>query len=92
MDALRKWLVAAGIRAAKAAAEGAIAVLGTSPIFIGDVNWLMVLSGAAMGAVLSVLFSVKGIPEVDDGTALPKLMKADEVDGKHVVKEGEDDS
>lgn len=78
MGKLKKWLYAAGIRAAKAAAEGAIAVLGTSPIFIGDVNWLMVLSGAAMGAVLSLLFSVKGIPEVDDGASVPAMVKDSE--------------
>lgn len=78
MTTLKSWLIAAGIRAAKAAAEGAIAVLGTSPIFIGDVNWLMVLSGAAMGAVLSLLFSVKGIPEVDDGAALPAIVSNDQ--------------
>lgn len=74
-EKLKKWLVAAGVRAVKAAAEGAVAVLGTNTLFIGDVNWLAVLSGAIMGAVLSLLFSIKGIPEVDDGSSLYKIVE-----------------
>lgn len=72
---MRKWLKAAGIRAIKTAAEGALIVIGTESMFITDVNWLAVLSGAVMGAIMSLLWSVKGIPEVDDGTSLPAIIK-----------------
>lgn len=78
MDKLKKWLYAAGIRAVKTAAEGALIVIGTNSMFIGDVDWLMVLSGAIMGAITSLLFSLKGIPEVDNGASVPELVKESE--------------
>lgn len=75
---IKKWLKAAGIRALKTAAEGALIVIGTNSMFIGDVDWLMVLSGAAMGAITSVLLSLKGIPEVDDGASVVEIVKNEE--------------
>lgn len=62
----KKWWVAAGIRALKTFAEGALAVIGTQAIFIQDVNWLAVVSGGAMAAVVSFLLSLKGLPEVTE--------------------------
>lgn len=78
MTAFKKWLKAAGIRALKTAAEGALIVIGTDAMFVSQVDWIAVLSGAVMGAVLSIIISIKGIPEVEDGTSLPKLVKEDE--------------
>lgn len=78
MSEFKEWLKAAGVRAVKTAAESALVVIGTNSMFIGDVNWLAVLSGAAMGAIVSLLLSVKGIPEVADGESVPKLVKGDE--------------
>lgn len=62
------WLRAAGIRAARTAAQSALAAIGAAAVF-SAVDWRMVLSTAALSAVLSVLTSVAGIPEVD--RALP---------------------
>ena len=62
----KEWLKAAGIRAIKTFAEGALSVIGTQAMFIGDVNWLAVLSGGAMASVISFLFSVKGLPELEE--------------------------
>lgn len=59
------WWKAAGIRAIKTFAEGAIAVIGTQAMFIQDVNWLAVLSGGAMAAIVSFLISLKGLPELE---------------------------
>lgn len=66
----KDWIKAAGIRAVKTVAQTAAATIGTSAV-MGDVNWLMVVSAAALSGILSLLTSVAGIPEVksegDDG-------------------------
>ena len=61
-----EWWKAAGIRAIKTLAEGAIAVIGTQAMFIQDVNWLAVLSGGAMAAIVSFLISLRGLPELKE--------------------------
>ncbi len=61
----KNWWIAAGIRAIKTFAEGALAVIGTEAAFINEVNWLAVLSGGAMAAAVSFLLSLKGLPEVE---------------------------
>ena len=58
-----KWLKAAGVRAVKTVAETAIATIGTSAI-ISDVDWRLVLSASVLSGILSLLVSIKGLPEV----------------------------
>lgn len=60
---IKKWWKAAGIRAIKTVAQTAVATIGTSA-FMGDVNWIAVLSASALAGVLSLLTSVAGLPEV----------------------------
>lgn len=60
----KKWIKAAGVRAVKTVAQTAIATIGTSA-FIGDVNWIMVLSASALSGILSILTSVAGLPELE---------------------------
>lgn len=59
------WAKAAGIRAIKTFAQTMIATIGTTAI-IEDVNWAVVLSASALAALLSILTSVAGLPEVED--------------------------
>ena len=62
----KKWLKAAGVRAIKTVAQTAVATIGTSAV-MGDVNWAMVGSASVLAGILSLLTSVAGLPEVDEG-------------------------
>ena len=59
------WLKAAGIRALKTFAQTMIATIGTTAV-IEEVNWAVVFSASALAALLSMLTSVAGLPEVED--------------------------
>lgn len=60
----KKWLKAAGIRALKTFAQAAIATIGTAAV-LDEVDWVLVLSASCVAAILSLLTSVAGLPEVD---------------------------
>lgn len=62
-----QWFKAAGIRAIKTFAQSLIALIGAgvvSPIHL--IDWKYCLSVAATAAILSILTSLAGLPEVDD--------------------------
>lgn len=60
------WIRAAVIRAVKTVAETAVAAIGTSAM-LDEVNWLSVFSTAALAGIISMLWSVKGLPEIEEG-------------------------
>ncbi|WP_338070596.1 holin [Bifidobacterium callimiconis] len=66
------WARAAGLRAVKTAAQAALAVIGTGAVGILTVDWANIGSVAVMAAIVSLLTSIAGIPEVDNGTSLQK--------------------
>ena len=57
------WIKAAGIRALKTFAQTMVGVIGGSAL-ISEVNWIAVLSSATLAALMSLLTSIGGLPEV----------------------------
>lgn len=52
------------IRAIRTICQTAVALIGTNAVGVTDVEWLGVLSGAALSGVVSVLTSIAtGLPE-----------------------------
>lgn len=58
------WIRAAGIRALKTFAQTMLATIGTTAI-LEDVNWTIALSASLLAALLSILTSIAGLPEVE---------------------------
>ncbi len=63
MSNTKAWIKAAGIRAIKTVAQTAVATIGTAAA-LGEVDWIMVASAAALAGVLSLLTSIAGLPEL----------------------------
>lgn len=55
---------AALIRAARTFAQTAVGLIGTV-VLLEDVPWVAVASGAGLAALVSLLMSLAGLPEVD---------------------------
>lgn len=61
----KKWLKAAGIRAAKTVAQTAVALLPAAAT-LSQVDWVTVIGTAALAGVASILTSVAGLPEIKE--------------------------
>ena len=61
-----EWWAAAGVRALKTLCQTAIATIGTTTMMISQVDWKMVASASVLAAILSLLTSLAGLPEVDN--------------------------
>ena len=62
----KRWWSAAGMRALKTVAQTAVATVGTTAV-LSEVDWVMVGSASLLAGILSLLTSIAGLPEVDDG-------------------------
>ena len=59
----KNWWKAAAVRAVKTLAQTALATVGTAAM-LSEVNWPAVLSTAVLAALLSLLTSLAGLPEL----------------------------
>ncbi len=59
------WWKAAGVRAVKTVAQTAIALIPAAAA-INEVDWVTVAGTAALAGLVSLLTSVKGLPEVTE--------------------------
>lgn len=59
----KQWWKAAAIRAVKTLCQTAAATIGTCMV-LSEVNWPVVASASVLAAILSLLTSVAGLPEV----------------------------
>ena len=66
MDNYKKWAYAAGIRALKTFCQGLITLIGSDYINIIDIDWPSALGMAATMALISLLTSMAGLPELKD--------------------------
>ena len=62
-----KWISAASVRALKTFAQSIITLIGSDFINIVDLNWLSILGISATMALLSLLTSIAGLPEIEEG-------------------------
>ena len=74
----KSWFKSAGIRALKTFAQTFVATIGTGAAVLGDVNWVMVLSSAALAAILSIATSLAGLPEVKAEEVKTEVVKTEE--------------
>lgn len=81
-EAIKQWMKAAAFRSIKTAAQTAVAVIGGAAM-MGAVDWVMVCSSALLAAIVSVLTSIAGLPEVKGGASVAKLAKEPETLPKH---------
>lgn len=65
-EQFKKWFKAALLRALRTFAQTAAAAIGAAAL-LSEVSWVEVLSASALAAVLSLLMSVGGLPEVKEG-------------------------
>lgn len=58
------WIKSALVRAVKTLCQTAVGCIGAA-VALGDVNWPLTASAAVLAAVVSLLTSVAGLPEVE---------------------------
>lgn len=67
MEKFKKWIKAAGIRALKTFAQSFVSLV-TVGAAISEVEWGYIASVSAVAALLSLLTSVAGLPEIKEET------------------------
>ena len=62
----KTWFKVALIRALRTFGQTAAATIGTA-VLLSQVSWMHVLSASALAALLSLLMSIGGLPEIKEG-------------------------
>jgi hypothetical protein len=60
----KSWWYASAIRAIKTIAQSAIGAIGGATLF-SQVDFRVVISGAVLAGVVSILTSLEGLPEIE---------------------------
>lgn len=60
----KKWFINTGIRALKTFCQTAVSLVTVGQM-VTDLNWIEIIGVSATSAVVSILTSVAGIPEVN---------------------------
>ena len=69
MESIKDWAYSALVRALKTFAQTAVALIGTGVVGFTDLDWVRILSVAGVAAVVSILTSLAGLPETNNGTS-----------------------
>lgn len=85
----RDWWRAAGVRAVKTAAQAFAATVGAA-VVLTDVNWGYVVSASLLAAILSLVTSIAGLPELGGMEAEMGLLASLDQGGPEDVAEVED--
>lgn len=64
-ESTKLWWKAASIRAIKTAAQFGVVLIGSDMVNIVSLDWPYILGCMASGAVVSLLTSLAGLPEVE---------------------------
>lgn len=82
------WGKRAGIRALRTLSQSAIATIGISSA-IGEIDWKYVLSTSVLAGIISMLTSIRGLPEIrieEELIGMKSVVQVKEADGKNVEK------
>lgn len=60
-EKIKQWLLDVALRTVKTMAETAFGVITGSGVYMGDINWPMVLSATAVAGITCILFNIKNI-------------------------------
>jgi hypothetical protein len=73
------WIAAAGIRALKTFAETMLGGIAVGSVGFGGVDWAYLASVAGVAAVASILWSIAGLPELEDadGDGFPEIPRGE---------------
>ena len=66
MTNFKGWAKAAGIRAIRTFAQSFVSMVTIGQAFV-DINWIHILSVSGVAAVISIVTSLAGLPEVEAG-------------------------
>ena len=70
---MKNWIKAAAIRAIKTGAQVAVAMIPVGAA-LGEISWPYIASVAGVAMIASLLTSLAGIPEVDGGASVARII------------------